>query len=190
MPRPLARLLAGAAVLALMCTPLTVAGAQSPPPVPPCPTEQVSKFDFMVGQWQGVLYELKGADSTRAPFVAHTANEKLLGGCALEERWHFEENGATEVDAVLLRGFDAQTHRWSYDLVTSRNENVKFDGRLDGNVWYFFHEITDNGKTVGLRISWIPTPAGYTEQIARSMDHMKTWTPTRHINFTRLPSTH
>jgi hypothetical protein len=190
MSRLLARLLAGAAALALIGTPLTFAGAQSPPPIPPCPGDQVSKFDFMVGQWQGILYDLKDGDSTRANVVAHTTNAKILGGCALEERWHFEENGATEVDAVLLRGYDTQTRSWSYGLVTSRNESVRFEGRLDGDVWYFFHEIVDNGKAIGLRISWIPTPAGYTEQIARSMDHMKTWTPTRHINFTRLPSPH
>lgn len=54
----------------------------------------------------------------------------------------------------------------------------------------FYHEITDHGKAVGLRISWVPTQAGYSEQIARSADHMRTWTLTRHINFTRLASAH
>lgn len=160
------------------------ATAQPMPPAPVCPPRQAQAFDFILGDWIGTVYTLEGSDSTRGP-TAHVSNAKVLGGCALEEHWHFEDHGVTEVDGLVLRAFDAATGKWSYNLATSHNEHVTYDGQLDGNVWRFYYDLTADGKTTRLRITWVPTPMGYSEQIARSADGGRSWALTRHINFVR-----
>jgi hypothetical protein len=161
------------------------AQAQQATPIPPCPAAQVAAFDFLVGQWHGVVYNLTGQDSVAAGPTARVSTAKVLNGCALEEHWHFEENGVTEVDGVVLRAFDAATGAWSYNLATNRNEHVTYEGQLDGGVWRFVHDLAADDKTTRIRITWVPTPTGYSEQIARSSDGGQTWALTRHINFAR-----
>ena len=162
------------------------ADSQQPAPTPPCPPEQAHAFDFILGNWVGTVYTLDGRDSARGA-TAHVSNAKVLAGCALEEHWHFEENGVTEVDGVVLRAFDAATGKWSYNLATSHNEHVTYDGQQDGNAWHFFYDLTTDGKATRIRITWVATPAGYSEQIARSPDGGRSWALTRHINFVRAP---
>jgi hypothetical protein len=162
------------------------ASAQQAPPAPPCPPAQLTAFEFLVGHWRGVVYDLKGADSTSGATAVVSA-AKVLSGCALEEHWHFEDKGVTEVDGIVLRGFDVPSGKWSYNLVTSRNEHVTYDGQQDNGTWRFYYDLAVNGQTVRLRITWVPTPTGYSEQIARSSDAGKTWALTRHINFVRAP---
>jgi hypothetical protein len=160
------------------------ARSQQMPPAPPCPPAQAQAFDFMLGEWVGTVYTLNGADSTRGP-TAHVSNAKILGGCALEEHWHFEDNGVTEVDGLVLRAFDAATGKWSYNLATNRNEHVTYDGLKDGDVWRFYYDVAADGRTTRIRITWVPTPGGYSEQIARSTNGGQSWTLTRHVNFVR-----
>jgi hypothetical protein len=160
------------------------ARAQQMPPAPPCPPAEAHAFDFMLGDWIGTVYTLNGSDSTRGP-TAHVSNAKILAGCALEEHWHFEEHGATEVDALILRAFDAATGEWSYNLATNRNEHLTYEGQKDGDVWRFYYDLTADGTTTRIRITWVPTPAGYSEQIARSSDGGHSWALTRHVNFVR-----
>jgi hypothetical protein len=80
--------------------------AQPAAPVPTCPAEQGHAFDFLVGRWSGVVFDLKGADSAAAEPTAEVTSTRLFDGCALEERWHFEQDSKTEVDDVVLRAFD------------------------------------------------------------------------------------
>jgi hypothetical protein len=159
-------------------------GAQPVRPAP-CPPEQVASFDFLVGEWQGRLYELTGADSAFKGITAVVTATKILNGCATEERWHFDDKGVTESDVAILRAFDAGSQRWHYTGFSTTNEYFTFDGERDGPVWRFYHTLTVAGKPVHLRISWIPTPWGYSEQIARSTDEGKTWVNTRHLNYTK-----
>ena len=148
----------------------------------PCPPEQVATFDFLIGDWRGVVFDLKGGDSSASGATAEVSAKKLLNGCALLEQWHFEENGRPEIEAVVLRAFDAGTGRWSYSLATNRNENVSYHGELADGHWSFFFEFP-GAQPVKVRIRWVAARTGYSEQIARSTDGGVTWLPTRHINF-------
>jgi hypothetical protein len=162
----------------------SAANAQPRPRATPCPPEQLHAFDFMLGDWIGAVYTLTGTDSTRGP-TGHVSNTKILTGCALEERWHFEENGVTEIDGLLLRAFDVKGGTWSYNIATSLNEYVNYRGEKDGDVWRFYFDLAADGKTTRIRITWVPTATGYSEQVARSPDAGATWALTRHINFVR-----
>ncbi|HUQ98938.1 MAG TPA: hypothetical protein VM166_05735 [Gemmatimonadaceae bacterium] len=160
------------------------AGAQ-PLRALPCPSEQNAAFAFLVGDWNGVVYELKGSDSTASGVRARVSAAKVLNGCALVEQWHFlDKDGQPEIDGVILRAFSAATGKWSYNLATNRNEHVTYQGDLIDGKWSFFYEFP--GPTPAkVRITWVPAPDGYSEQIARSTDGGATWVSTRHINFTR-----
>lgn len=151
----------------------------------PCPPEQDAAFAFLVGDWRGVVYELKASDSTASGVTARVSAAKVLNGCALLERWNFfDRNGAPEIDGVILRAFNGAAGKWSYNLATNRNEHVTYQGELIDGKWSFFYEFPAP-QSVKVRITWVPAPDGYSEQIARSTDGGKTWVSTRHINFTR-----
>ena len=123
----------------LAVVPIVPAAGQQMHPLP-CPIEQASVFDFLLGEWHGVVFDLRGAYSVAAGPIAMVSTKKVLTGCALLETWHFEEKGQTEVDDVVLRAFDAASSRWGYDLATSRNEHVHYDGQLERPVWSFFYD--------------------------------------------------
>jgi hypothetical protein len=177
------RSLACAAVLAiLLCAPRAESQASHPLP---CPSNQANAFDFIVGRWQGKLYELKGTDSTLSGFTAIDTATKTLNGCALEEHWHFWENGVLESDVVILRAFDRSSKAWHYAGFSNTNNYFTYDGQRDAAVWRFYYSGTIDGKPAHIRISWVGMPWGYSEQIARSTDGT-TWVNTRHWNFTKL----
>jgi hypothetical protein len=159
---------------------LCVGGAESqqPTPLPTCPAEQARAFSFLVGRFRGVVYDLSNTDSAFTGVTARVSVERVVTGCALLERWHFDQNGATEDDVVVLRAFDARSGKWSYDIA-----NAHLD-LIDGE-WYFGHDFVNDGRTVRVRIKWVPTARGYTEQVSRSRDSGATWVNTRHINFAR-----
>jgi hypothetical protein len=177
------RSLVGTAVLAILMS-VSPAESRAVQPVP-CPPDQSHAFDFIVGQWQGKLYELKGTDSTLSDFTAIDTAAKTLNGCALEEHWHFWEKGAPESDVVILRAFDAPSKAWHYTGFGNTNNYFTYDGQRDGALWRFYHSGTIDGKPAHIRISWVEMPWGYSEQIARSTDGT-TWMNTRHWNFTTL----
>ena len=159
-------------------------------PSPQCPSEQKNEFAFLVGQWVGTVYDLK-TDRPGAPptdsvpgVTARTTARVLFSGCALSEQWHFEDHGVVEVETEILRAFDATSGTWAYDLVTSRLEHVRFEGRRMGDRWVFEHNLPGAGGPL-VRLWWVPTAFGYSEQISRSADGGRTWTETRHINFKR-----
>lgn len=151
---------------------------------PVCPVDQAATFRFLIGSWRGVVYDLTPSDSTMSA-TARVLTTPLFDGCALKERWHFEKDGVTEVDAFVLRALDLGSLRWSYDIATSRAEHVTYRGEPDGRDWRFTLDAVSDGKPVQVRITWLRTATGYSEQIARSWDHGKSWLQTRHINFTR-----
>lgn len=168
-----------AAVVALSASSL---GAQA---ANPCPAAESARFKFLIGTWNGVVFDLKGADSTRSG-TARITTQALFSGCGTLEHWSFKDTtGVPEVDGVVLRGFDAPTVHWYYDLVTNHAEHVVWDGVLDNGTWEFIHDFKTDRGTSRARISWVATPRGYSELIARSTDGGNSWLPTRHINFTR-----
>jgi hypothetical protein len=156
--------------------------AQQPAPIPNCPAEQSAAFAFLVGDFQGTVFDLHGTDSSTSGVVARVSARKVLTGCALEERWHFEQNGSVEGDVVVLRAFDSPSSTWSYDIATAQLEHVTWVGELIDGAWYFNHAFAGG---VRARIKWVQTADGYSEQVSRSSDGGKSWTNTRHINFVR-----
>jgi hypothetical protein len=182
--------------LAFMIKPLAIAAALSrfassssaqPVRPAPCPPAQAGAFAFIVGTWEGKLYDFKGSDSTYNGVTEVVTTTTLLNGCAIEEHFHAEDHGATESDGVELRAFDAPTQRWHYAGYTTLNQFYTYDGEYDGAIWRFFFHGTIDGKPAHIRISWVQTPWGYSKQIARSADGT-TWVTTRHFNFTRRGS--
>jgi hypothetical protein len=159
-------------------------GAAQPLRPLPCPPAQADAFTFVLGTWQGTLYDLKGSDSTFNGITEVVTTTVLLNGCAIEERFHAEDHGATESDGVELRAFDAPTQRWHYAGYTTLNQFYTYDSEYDDGVWRFFFQGTIDGRLAHIRISWVKMPWGYSKQIAHSADGM-TWVTTRHFNFTR-----
>ena len=165
--------------------PLARLESQQPAPLPACPAEQAQAFDFMVGRFHGTVYDLSATDSTAAGVSAQVSAEKVVSGCALLERWHFQQNGAVEDEVVVIRAFDAPTHTWSYDLANAHLNHLTWVGAVMAGSQYFVHSFPDKDKIVQARIRWVPTAAGYSEQVSRSSDGGRTWVNTRHINFVR-----
>jgi hypothetical protein len=151
----------------------------------PCPPEEATAFNFLIGQWQGQRYELKGTDSTLSGVTAIDTATKVLHGCALEEHWRFSETGTPQYDIGILRAFDVASKTWHYAGFSNENDYFTLDGRRDGAVWRFYFAGTSDDKLAHTRISWVGMPWGYSEQIARSTDGT-TWVDTRHWNFKRL----
>jgi hypothetical protein len=159
--------------------------SQQPSPLPECPADQVHAFDFLVGHFHGTVYDLTPSDSTAPGVSAQVSAEKVVTGCALLERWHFQQNGAVEDEVVVIRAFDVSTRAWSYDLANAHLNHLTWAGAVMGGSQYFVYTFSDKDKTVEARIRWVPTPDGYSEQVSRSSDGGRTWVNTRHINYVR-----
>jgi hypothetical protein len=160
--------------------------AQAPPPK--CPPEEVHRFDFLIGDWRGVEYNVthRAGDSTfEATVVAH--NSKLPYGCAFEEHWEFVDSPTLTVRTAVLRAFDLASHSWKYSLVNNFVELVTFDSQLGDSGWVFVHDIAGVAPPTRLRIQWVPTSLGYTEVIQVSPDSGRTWPIVRHLNYRRSP---
>jgi hypothetical protein len=140
---------------------------------PSCPTSEMHRFDFLVGNWHGREYNFMNGskDSTPGDLIA-ARNHKLPYGCAFEEHWEFTSN-----DTVA-------SSQWKYSLVDKWIELATFTSAPSDGGWVFAYDIPGPNPR-RLHIRWIPTPAGYTEVIQVSPDSGRTWPIVRHLNYTR-----
>jgi len=153
-------------------------------PAPQCPSEELHRFDFLVGDWHGQEYNIANGDSTvDDALVAH--NRRLPFACAFEEHWEFRRGNTVAVRTVVLRSFDLASRSWRYSLVDNFVELATFEGARGDSGWAFLHDIVGAAPPARLRIRWLPTAAGYTEVIQVSHDGGRTWPVLRHLNYVR-----
>ena len=141
-------------------------------PHPACAAPEARTFDFLLGRWHATERDASGAVVS----TGSIANEPILGGCALRESWRFEIAGKPAFEAVVLRSYDSGGKRWMLSYIDDGLAHQLYEGREDAGQWRFFRERkADDGSTVLVRITWVPSAAGYTQTIERSTDAGATW---------------
>jgi hypothetical protein len=157
--------------------------AQETPPQ--CPASEAHRFDFLIGNWHGREYLIKGpSDSTLDDMVA-THNRKLPFGCAFEETIRYTPPQGAVVQGIILRSYDMPSASWRYAETSNYVELGIFDGVRTDSGWAFTHTITTTTPHRLLRFQWVPTRTGYTHIIQVSTDSGRTWPILRHLNYTR-----
>jgi hypothetical protein len=139
-----------------------------------CQVENARQFDFLVGDWVG-RNELE-VPQHRTPKTSEMTIEKILGGCAIHEKWLYD-GGVQMTRAELWRMYDSRVKKWMLYYVSDELQSQVWEGRLDGQTWGFYHTWTINGKDVLSRQIWTPSATGFTRRIEHSSDDGKTWSP-------------
>lgn len=142
-----------------------------------CRIEGADVFDFLLGRWRGTE---RAIDDTGAEKIVATTDivaSKVLGGCAIEERWTVRDGDSKVLfHSLLLRSFDRATRRWMLSYVDDDLSHQLYEGRPHDGGWAFHRtRETDDGKTVHVRIVWKRSARGVEQIIERSTDGGITW---------------
>ncbi|MFL6722339.1 MAG: hypothetical protein ACJ8FT_11145 [Sphingomonas sp.] len=124
-----------------------VAAAQPPgSATPPCRATEISRnLDFWVGDWDVYVgSELNGRDTV----------ERLLGGCAIVERWH----GGAGDEGMSLFAYDARKDLWTQNWITENSAlpggikvkllrahtptSTTFEGEIEGKTGAVYYDRT------------------------------------------------
>jgi prolyl oligopeptidase len=154
--------------LAFLARALGEDGAGEPPPSPPaaaCAGPEHRSFDFWVGEWTVTDAAGKAAGRSRV--------EKVLGGCALLERW----TGTDGFEGQAFHLFDRVSGRWQQRWVDSRGQMLELPGGfVDGTLRYEGPWRTREGRPTLARMEFSRLPEGRVRQRwQQSVDGGTTW---------------
>ena len=150
-----------------------------------CTSPQARAFDFWIGDWT-IEQEILQRDGTRLKLPAETSVSKVLGGCAILERWEgqvqffWEGMSAPErMRGLSVRSWDPAAGEWSIHWMDTRSPvfGEPFRGGFQGGVGRFYRtEATANGKRTR-RIEFSETSPGLVRwSLSVSSDDGQTWT--------------
>lgn len=137
------------------------ARAQSSPPA--CSTAEYHQFDFWVGDWE-VL------DAGKP--VAHVVVDKILGDCAIRERYS-EPQG---YEGQSFNIYDAGRDYWRQTWMTNRGKFLEITGTLQAGSMVLSGTDYDSTPLRLVRGTWKPVKGGVEETAITSTDGGKTWT--------------
>lgn len=161
------------------------ANAQQAGKVDACATPNDGYFNFLIGKWRG---EERASEAKSSTVISTSEVEitQILGGCALQESWQVQADGKKLFSAILLRAYDAKSHRWMLSYIDDGQNFQIYEGLKDKDGWSFYRERIANGKTVRIKITWKPYEKGFTQTVERSTDGGQTWSLGAIITYSRI----
>ena len=142
-----------------------------------CRVEGASAFDFLLGHWRGTERAIDEAGGAKVVATSDVVATRVLGGCAIEERWTVRDGEKVLFRALLLRSFDRGARRWMLSYVDDDLNHQLYEGRPHEGGWAFHRSrVTPEGKTVHVRIVWRRSQRGVEQLSDRSTDGGITWT--------------
>jgi|SRR5579885_2089926 len=122
------------------------------------------QFDFMLGDWNVATADGK--------LVGHDHIEKAYGGCVVQEHWTSVDGGTGGSVSI----YDMSRKTWHQTWVDSTGTLVVLEGGLKGGGMVMSGEMSDGGKRLQDRMSWLPGKDGKIRQLwETSSDGGKTW---------------
>jgi hypothetical protein len=156
----------GAALAALLASPVAAAQAPKAPSPPPCTSPEHRQFDFWVGDWSVNRPDGKLAGTNRV--------DVILGGCVVHESWR-SANGKSVGQSFNIY---AQDGKWHQTWVDNSGALLQLTGGLvDGRMVMSQRMTRPDGTSILHEISWEKLEGGKVKQHWRvSRDEGKTWT--------------
>lgn len=138
--------------------------AAASPSAQQCSSPEHRQFDFWVGSWTVTGPNGRAAGTNRI--------ERVLGGCALIERW----SGASGSQGTSLNYYDAAERAWFQSWMDDQGQPLRLRGGLRDGRMVLEAEAADSGRVVVQRITWTPLDGGRVRQHwERSDDGGRTW---------------
>jgi hypothetical protein len=138
---------------------------------------EIHAFDYMLGDW--TTSDSPAPSGGTAFGTSHT--EKILGGCAILEHRHIEQNGKKLFDADVIWGYDVTTKRMLLFYVDDGSRTQLYEGHRENGGWEFYRDRPDkDGTMITIRVTYAPQPSqggGFTQTVERSRGHGATWEP-------------
>lgn len=129
-----------------------------------CADLQYRQFDFLLGDWNVATADGK--------LVGHDRIEKTYGGCVVQEHWTSVDGGT----GGSLSMYDLGRKLWHQTWVDSTGTLVVLEGNLKDGAMVMTGSMTQDGKRVQDRMSWIPKDGKIRQLWEISEDGGKTWT--------------
>lgn len=149
---------AGQPVAALAATSPTAAG---------CGEDAYRQLDFWIGDWD--VFE---ADAPQGPVQARARVERIVGGCAIRER--YEQSDGLVGESLLA--YDPVREQWQQTWITNRGSLMLISGTWKDGVLVLEGEThLKDGSTVRQRITWRAQGEAVHESAMLSKDGGKSW---------------
>ena len=121
------------------------------------------QFDFMLGDWN--------VATAGGKLVGRDRIEKTYGGCVVEEHWTSVDGGTGGSVSI----YDASRKLWHQTWVDSTGTLVVLEGGFKDGRMVMTGEMTQKGKRLQDRMSWIPEGGKIRQLWETSDDGGKTW---------------
>ena len=128
-----------------------------------CAELSYRQFDFMLGDWNVATADGK--------LVGRDHIEKSYGGCVVQEHWTSVDGGTGGSVSI----FDMSRKLWHQTWVDSTGTLVVLEGGLKDGRMVMSGEMTEHGKRVQDRMSWMPQTGKVRQLWEVSEDGGKTW---------------
>ena len=121
------------------------------------------QFDFMLGDWNVATADGK--------LVGRDHIEKTYGNCVVQEHWTSVDGGT----GGSVSMYDASRKLWHQTWVDSTGTLVVLEGGLKDGRMVMSGEMSNGGKHVQDRMSWVPQDGKVRQLWETSEDGGKTW---------------
>jgi hypothetical protein len=128
-----------------------------------CADLSYRQFDFMLGDWNVATAEGK--------LVGRDHIEKTYGSCVVQEHWTSVDGGTGGSVSI----YDMSRKLWHQTWVDSTGTLVVLEGGLKDGRMVMSGEMTQAGKRVQDRMSWMPQDGKIRQLWETSEDGGKTW---------------
>lgn len=121
------------------------------------------QFDFMLGDWNVATADGK--------LVGRDHIEKTYGNCVVQEHWTSVDGGT----GGSVSMYDGSRKLWHQTWVDSTGTLVVLEGGLKDGRMVMYGEMSNGGKHVQDRMSWMPQDGKIRQLWETSEDGGKTW---------------
>ena len=128
-----------------------------------CADLSYRQFDFMLGDWNVATAEGK--------LVGRDHIEKTYGSCVVQEHWTSVDGGTGGSVSI----YDMSRKLWHQTWVDSTGTLVVLEGGLKDGRMVMTGEMTQAGKRVQDRMSWMPQDGKIRQLWETSEDGGKSW---------------
>jgi len=144
-------------------------------PPKPCSSEEVSQFDFWIGEWNLTWADTgKGTNTIR----------RVLDDCVVME--DFDSTPVMALKGWSVSTFDANAGKWKQTWVDNQGSYLDFVGGMEGDRMILSKSAVFNGQETHLRMVWYDIQHDeFQWNWERSLDGGKEWQVLWNIHYVR-----
>lgn len=147
-----------------------------------CGSAEARRFDFLVGDWEGIEYRIQSGDTVAVGRREYRIQPEL-DECALLERLDVWEGDVPTLRALLFRSLDRRTGDWALTRLDNGPTQRAFTPHETEGTVYFVSSYPEGDQTVMVRLGWFPTLEGVRQTLEESRDGGRSWIVIEFIEF-------